>query len=495
MQTGARRSEALVFPTASEYARRIQEGKMRPSAAVDDTLRRIREQNGRLNAIVTVDAASARQRAREADAALEQGDVWGPLHGVPVTIKDQFDTKGLRTTYGLPPYRSWVPARDAPLVTRLKRAGAIIVGKSNLPFAAYDWQCWNPSFGRAHNPWAAGYTPGGSSGGAAAALAAGFVPLELGADVGGSIRLPSHFCGVYGLRPTDGRLPTEGMVPSNRPMTVRNVVVPGPMARSVEDLRLALHVLDTPHNEMLPACGQPDIPDVPDLKIAVTPRLGQVPPDADTRRVLRAFTQRLQAAGATVTQVPSPFDIDEALEVWGRIQGFELTAGLPWAARHGPLRELIWNGCIRSLYGFLASYLVTGSRLDSRGYLDALDARDRLTSQLDVWLSDVDAWITPTSAIPAFRQCWTGTTLEIDGEPVPYAMPFATYLPALAVPGHPIVTLPAGFTKPSPEAPRRPVGLQVHGRPGRDMHLLSVCQALDTAGPGYTIPTQVSPPL
>ena len=474
--------------SATDLSRSIRSGQRTASDAVDNALRRIRAANNRLNAIVTLDEPGARRQAQEADAALERGENWGPLHGVPMTVKDQFDTKGVRTTYGLPPYRRWVPKRDAIMVARLKRAGAIILGKSNLPFASYDWQCLNLSFGRAHNPWAQGYTPGGSSGGAAAALSAGLVPLEIGADVGGSIRLPAHFCGIYGLRPTDKRLPTEGMVPSDRPMTVRNVVVPGPMARSVEDLQLGFHVLDTPTDNPLPAHSTPDPPPLSDLRVGITPSLGNVPASTDTQRTLRSFCQNLKRGGATVEHVPSPIDIDEALDVWGRIQGYELTAGLPWIARHGPLRELIWNGGIRSMYGFLASYLVAGSRLSSRDYLDALDDRDRLTSQIDAFLSDIDVWITPVSALPAFRQCWTGSTLDIDGEPVPYALPFAAYLPALAVPGHPIVTLPAGFSTPRADAPRRPIGLQVHGRPGRDTDLLSMCRTLDAAGPGYTPP-------
>jgi amidase len=474
--------------SATELSRAIRSGRHTARDAVDDALRRIRAGNDRLNAVVTLDEPGARRRARDADAALARGESWGPLHGVPVTVKDQFSTKGMRTTYGLPPYRRWVPNRDAAMVARLKRAGAILLGKTNLPFASYDWQCLNPSFGRAHNPWARDYTPGGSSGGAAAALSAGFVPLEIGADVGGSIRLPAHFCGVYGLRPTDKRLPTQGMVPSDRPMTVRNVVVPGPMARSVEDLQLAFHVLDTPVDEPLPAYSAPESPPLPGLRMAVTPSLGGVPPDTDTQRTLRSFCQNLTRGGATVEHVPSPINIDEALDVWGRIQGYELTAGLPWVARHGPLRELIWNGAIRGMYGFLASYLARGSRLGSRGYLDALADRDRLTAQIDAFMSDVDAWITPVCALPAFRQCWTGTTLDIDGEPVPYSLPFAAYLPALAVPGHPIATLPAGFSTPQADAPRRPIGLQVHGQPGRDAELLSVCRALDAAGPGYTPP-------
>ncbi|PEN14463.1 amidase [Longibacter salinarum] len=466
-------------PTATDLAHSIRNGEMSATKALEDTLKRIQLRNSQLNAVVTLNETGARRRAEEADEALRRGTVWGPLHGVPITVKDQFSTEGLRTTYGLPSHQNWVPEHDAVMVARLKRAGAIIVGKTNLPFAAYDWQCWHPFFGRTHNPWAQGYTPGGSSGGSAASLAAGFVPLELGADVGGSIRLPAHFCGVCGLRPSDGLLPTDGMMPSDRPMTVKNIVVPGPMARSVEDLQLGLHVLRTPIDTPLEPPHRPSSPDPASLNIAVTDMLGGVPADADTQRVLRNVEHRLTEAGANVRSVACPIDMDEALIVWGRIQGYELSRGLPWVFRDTPGRHIIWNGVIRFLFGFLASYLVAGAKLSKREYQEALQHRDDLRAELDSFLETVDAWITPTASIPSFPHCRTGRSLEIDGESVPYALPFAYHLPALAVTGHPIVTLPAGFTQKGNE-PQRPIGVQVHGRYRHDDAVLATAHALET---------------
>jgi len=472
-------SPRTALPSATELAAQIRAGETTATDALNAALDRIRRRNPELNAIVTLDETGARQRAKEADAALQKGTIWGPLHGVPITVKDQFDTAGIRTTYGLPPYQRWVPDRNAAVVSRLKRAGAVLVGKSNLPFASYDWQCWHPFFGRAQNPWAPGYTPGGSSGGSAASLAAGFVPLELGADVAGSIRLPAHFCGVCSLRPSDGRLPTHGMVPSDRPMTVKNIVVPGPMARSVGDLQLGLHVLSTPTDTPLEPHDPAPPPHPSDLTVAVTDALGDVPSDTDTQRVLRSLETALTQQGAIVKRVPAPIAIEEALSVWGRIQGYELSRGLPWLLRDTPARHIIWNGVIRALYGFLASYLVTGSGLDERGYQDALHRRDRLRADLDDFLQDVDAWVTPVAAIPSFRQCRTGARLSIDGESVPYALPFSAYLPALAVPGNPIATLPAGWTHAGDE-PRRPIGIQVHGRFNHDEDLLAISQTLES---------------
>ena len=469
----------LPYASATDLAARIRRRDVSAVDVLDAFLDRIRALNGRINAVVTLDAEGARRRAEAADRALRRGRVWGPLHGVPITVKDQFSTAGLRTTYGLPPYRNWIPEADAPTVARLRRAGAVLMGKTNLPLAAYDWQCLHPNFGRTHNPWAEGYTPGGSSGGSAAALSAGLSALELGADVGGSIRLPSHFCGVCGLRPTDGLLPLDGMVPSDRPMTVQSIVVPGPMARSVADLQTALDVLRTPVSAPLSDAGPPLSPDPGDLRVAITPDLGGVPVDTDTARVLRSVADTLRGAGCTVDHRPPPFDIDDALDVWGRIQGYELSAGLPALVRRTPLKRLVWDGAVRFLYGFLADGLSRGSRLDSRGYMQAVGRRRSLTQRVDRYLREWDVWITPVAAIPSFAQCRTGAELRIEGEPVPYALPFAAYLPALAVPGHPVLTLPVGFTRPRDGRHRLPIAVQVHGRPGHDARLLAAGRTLE----------------
>lgn len=433
-------------------------------------LRRIERWNRAVNAIVTLDADAALAQARAADRALADDRVWGPLHGVPFTVKDQFATAGLRTTYGLPHYRNFVPDGDAVAVGRFRRAGALLVGKTNLPTASYDWQTNNPQFGRTANPWALSRTPGGSSGGSAAALAAGFAPLELGADAAGSLRVPSHFCGVASLRPTEGRLPLEGILPPEEARTVHHVAVPGPMARTVEDLQLAWQVLtntDTPHT-----------PAPETLRIAVTPELGGVPVDTDTQRVLRNTVDQLAHAGCTVEHRPAPIDIDAALDTWAHVQGYELGASLPGPLSALPFKTLIWHGLVRHTFGFLGRRLAKGAHLSPRGYLSALDRKTRLGRSLDAFLTEWDLWLTPVASVPAFPHQRTGADLAIEGEPVPYALPFAVYNCATAVLGHPILTLPAGQTDNG-----LPIGLQVHARSGQDSALLAAGRCLDLCTP------------
>jgi amidase len=187
-------------------ARAIRERTISAKEVLEADLAQIALHNPKLNAIVTLDEERARQRAKEADEAIARGENWGPLHGVPVTIKDFYATAGLRTTCSYKPLANYIPQQDATVVARLRSAGAIILGKTNLPMLGLGIQTDSPLFGRANNPWNLNYTPGGSTGGGAAAVVAGLSPLELGGDGGGSIRLPSHFCGVFGLKPTEHRV-------------------------------------------------------------------------------------------------------------------------------------------------------------------------------------------------------------------------------------------------------------------------------------------------
>ena len=460
----------LTSCSASTLARRIRAREVSAVEVLTAHLERIERWNPVVNATVTLNTEPARARAEAADAALARDEVWGPLHGVPFTVKDQFSTAGLRTTYALPHYADFVPAADAPQVTRLKAAGGILLGKTNLPFAAYDWQCQNPTFGRANNPWALDATPGGSSGGSAAALAAGFTPLELGADVGGSLRVPAHFCGVASLRRTEDG-PLRGIRPPDRPATVRHIAVAGPMARTVQDLQLEWAALS----------GSADTAEVPapaadTLRIAVTPELGGVPVDTNTQRVLRDAIGAWRDAGCSVAPRPAPFDVEDAFDTWARIQGFELTAGLPAPLRHTPFRQLVWHGYVRSQYGSLAGRMAKGAGLSPRAYFNVLDRKATLADTVDAFFDDWDLWVTPVAALPAFTHRRTGAALEIEGVSVPYALPIAPYNCPTAAPGHPILTLPAGESSDG-----RPIGLQVHARRGADAALLAAGRRLEAA--------------
>jgi len=237
----------LAFQSASELSRRLRRRELSSVELLQHYLQRIERLNPALNAVVVLDAERALQRAKAADAALDRGEIWGPLHGLPMTVKESFDVPGLPTTWGFETMRDNIATRTATSVQRLLDAGALIFGKTNVPVAMADWQTFNPVYGTTNNPWDTTRTPGGSSGGSAAALAAGLTALELGSDIGASIRNPAHYCGVWGHKPTWGVVPQQGQqLPGMECVETIDIGVAGPLARSAQDLTLAMDVLSTP---------------------------------------------------------------------------------------------------------------------------------------------------------------------------------------------------------------------------------------------------------
>ena len=244
----------LAWTSAIDIAKKIRARKISSREALDYFLARIEKLDKPINSVVTIDAERARREADAADRELKRKKTRGPLHGVPMTVKDSFQTAKMRTTSGAPELSNFIPEEDAWPVARLREAGAIIFGKTNLPIYAGDLQSYNEVFGTTNNPYDVTRTPGGSSGGSAAALAAGFTPLELGSDIGGSIRLPSHMSGVVGHKPSYGVVPAHGQIPGPPgTLTMADLAVAGPMARTVEDVKLGLDIMAGPNRWELPA--------------------------------------------------------------------------------------------------------------------------------------------------------------------------------------------------------------------------------------------------
>ncbi len=235
----------LIYQPAAAQAAAIRQGEISSEQLADSSLERIREVNPQLNAVVQLVAEQALDDARQADDEQKHGHLRGSLHGVPMTIKDSFDTAGVVTTWGMSSRIAHRPAEDAAVVARLKLAGAILLGKTNTPELTLSYSTQNPIYGRTNNPYAVDRSPGGSSGGAAAIVAAGGSAFDIGSDTGGSIRLPAHFCGICGIRPTSGRVPRTGhAIPPGGPLDALTQV--GPLARSVEDLALILPIIAGP---------------------------------------------------------------------------------------------------------------------------------------------------------------------------------------------------------------------------------------------------------
>lgn len=326
--------------TATEQAAAIAGGELGSEELLDLCLNRIDQVNGQVNAVCTLAVDPARARAREADAATARGESWGPLHGLPITIKDAIATAGIRSTGGATVLQDNVPTTDAPAVAALKAAGAIVFGKTNLPEWSGDFQSYNEMFGTTNNPWDLTRTPGGSSGGAAAAVACGMTSFELGTDIGGSVRVPSAFCGVFGHKPSWGLIPTFGYIDEPRACdgiggVESDINVFGPIARGVDDLALLVDVLARPIAEPLP----PTLTSLAGLRVAAWIDEPDLVIDSEMATIIHSAVDDLQAAGALVDRTARPaLDVGAAWRMGARLIGEATTVHsseeLPGALSH-----------------------------------------------------------------------------------------------------------------------------------------------------------------
>lgn len=451
---------------ARALARRIRRRGLTAVEAVESHLARIAQRNPALNAVVSLDVERARRSAEAADAALRRGEPCGPLHGVPITLKDGHDVAGLRTTVGAPPLDR-IAETDGTVAARLRAAGANIVGHTNVAAWLGDpLQTTNPIFGRTANPWDPERSAGGSSGGAAAAVAGGMTPFEIGSDLAGSLRLPAHFCGLYGLKPTEHRVPMTGFFRTpGVPRPVRIMSCLGPIARDLDDLELALRIVSGPDGE------DGDVPPVP---LAAAPRRG-----LQDLRMAIAVSLPGSATGTS-----------------GRQMVEQVAAGASNAgARVEPrLPDIDWDGLDR-LFGDLAAAITgifsPGARLRDEQrtlawYFEALDRRDRYARQWHAWFEQVDALILPAAAAGAFRHRESGANIEVDGNDVSY-WAFARPLCFSNLAGLPSLVVPAGR-----DGEGLPVGVQIVGPRWSDLTLVRIARALERAGalPGFTWPPE-----
>jgi amidase len=398
-----------------------------------------------------------------------------------MTVKDGFGVAGLRSTFGLPHLRFYRPAADCEAVARLRRAGAVILGRTAVPFACFDWQCRPPLARECVNPLDPARTPGGSSGGAAAALAARFTPLELGTDVAGSIRHPAHCCGVVGLRTTVGLVPAADIGPPPGKPVCPSVISVGPMARSVGDLGLLLSALlpDRDAREVTPAADSR-------LRVAITPAVEGAPPDAASAEAVRGFARRLADAGHEVTTPGQPpFDFEEGYTVWGLVAGYEMKQQFP-AVLRGRLAMrafAAWFLAYRLGGGPLTTHFRRGLLASEAEYREALGRRDELVRAVDAFLGRHDLWVLPASPGVAIRRQRPGRPIRTAGGPVPYSRFLGQYLCPTAVVGTPALVVPAGVGEGG-----MPVGVQVHAPRFSDRWLV------DVAGP-HLEAAGVEPPL
>src|SRR3954453_1050609 len=456
----------LTLLSATEMARLIARGDLSPVELVDAHLERIDALNPVLNAFVFVDVEGARRQARVAEAAVLRGDTLGPLHGIPISIKSSVSVAGMPWETGSPFRRGVRGERDATLLRRARDAGAIVLGVTNVAEQLMAWETDNALYGRTNSPWDLARTPGGSSGGESAAIAAGLSAGGVGSDGGGSIRVPAHFTGIVGLKPTPGRVPATGHFPaSGGPFALTGVV--GPMARTVADLKILFEVMQGPDEG--DTCAAP-VPvrwptekHTKELRVGYFEHDGRTPVTAETRSAVEIAAAELQRAGFIVEPF-HPNGLEEAREIWKKF--FVKIGGM----LIGPMFDRHEHEISPILKQFL-ELSASEPPITENSLLDAWFRRDRLRGEFFSAMRQYPILLCPAAAIPAFRH--RERSWEVDGTTVQYLDAWS-YTEWFNLIGNPAVVVPV-----TQSAEGLPIGVQIVGRPWEEEQVLAVAAALE----------------
>ena len=465
----------LIFLSAVLMAEYIRKKRISPIELVDAHLAQIERLNPKLNAFVHVDAELARRAAQDAEKAVMHEKTLGPLHGVPISIKNSVAVEGMLCESGTRLRAGFTPTRDAPLVARLRAAGAIVLGVTNTPELLMAWETDNLLYGRTNSPWDLECTPGGSSGGEAAAIAAGMSAGGVGSDGGGSIRVPAHFSGICGLKPTPGRIPATGHFPvSAGPFALIGVV--GPMARTVADLKVLFEAMQGP--DVGDTCAAP-VPlrwpsenETRKLRVGYFEDDGRTPVTPETRAAVRTAVEALRNAGFQVEHF-QPEGLEEARRLWHKL--FVVAGGM--------LLRPMFKGRESDLSPLLKQFLdwsAAEPALTAESLFEVWIKRDELRARFLKQMQRYPILLCPVAAIPAFRhgeRSW-----RIEGKTVQYLDAWS-YTEFFNLLGNPAVVVPAGR---SPEG--LPIGVQIIGRPWEEEQVLSVAAALEEQCGAWKIP-------
>jgi aspartyl-tRNA(Asn)/glutamyl-tRNA(Gln) amidotransferase subunit A len=465
--------DELCYWTIAELAAKIRAKEVSPVEVIRAQLDRIERLDSTLTAYLTVLSEPAMREASTAEGEITRGHYRGPLHGVPIAVKDLFDTQGVKTTAGSVILKDYVPARDATVLARLRQQGAVILGKLNLHEFAYGGTGVNPHYGTSKNPWALDRIPGGSSSGSGVAVAAGLAFGALGTDTGGSVRMPASLCGIVGLKPTYGRCSRAGIIP-----LAWSLDHPGPMVRSVADAALMLNVIagHDPHDPATVRHAVPDYTrgltnDLRGVRVGI-PRLvlwEDLDPEVETvmDATVRQLTQLGGRLGARVEEVTLP-------QMRHAVLASSIIIGAEGAAYHYE-----WLRTAAEQYGEdVRLRLKQGALLPAAAYFKAQRLREAIRRELDATLTSVDVLLTPTLPIatPTIDRCTV-----TPGMPLP---PELLHIPRLTRPfnltGHPVISVPCGFTQSG-----MPVGMQIIGRAFDEVMVLRVAQAYEQATPWH----------
>ena len=454
--------DEFVYYSAIKLSQMIRDGEISSFELLEMYLSRIEKFNEGINAVVTLDVDRARKKARQADELLSKGELLGPLHGIPVTIKDAFETAGLRTTSGASKLKEYIPSTTAVAVQRYMDAGAIVFGKTNVPIFCGDLQTYNDLFGVTNNPWDLARSPGGSSGGATSVLAAGLTGLELGSDIAGSIRTPANWTGVYGHKSSYGIIPQRGHIPPpSEKQAPRDLEVIGPLARSATDLMMALDILVGPDQNESIGWGltlpKPRASSLQEYRIAAWLDHPYMPVDNQVKECHQVVVETLQQAGAMVDDQARPeIETAEAFRTYQQLMHPVMAAGLPNAV-YEALDQLKYTEDEDSELGqFTRDVTQT-----HRQWLSAHAKRHQYISRWAEFFKEFDVLLCPVTSVPAIphniEKNQLERVVEVNSKPLPYSilqkwvgLITMVYLPATSAP---VGRTPTGL----------PIGIQIVG--------------------------------
>ena len=478
----------FTYRSAIELADLISIGEATSTDIVKEHLARIKEHNPSLNAVIILLEEEALATAEKCDKEAREGHFRGPLHGVPMTIKEQYWLKGTKTTINFKMFRDWTAPEDAVIVDRLKKAGAVIMGKTNVPRNLTDYQVSGDIYPDCRNPYNPDYSPGGSSGGSAAALAAGMTPIELGGDFGGSIRNPSSWCGLYGMKPTESTIPKHGStaIPEGARGGVFHMAQAGPMARDPGDMELVWEIIRGPYT------GDRTVPRIEwqypigkslaDYRVAWVDGWPGYESSSETKAMIRNFAGQLRQRNChTENTAPGNNLHERSLALWVRLFAQLISQDVPRIIR--PLmKRQIRRGMLKG-FGQFQREFNNGFGGSFIYYSESMGIRSGIVHEWEQFFNDHDLLICPMSYGPAYKRCKTGEPIHYDGKEFVYLDYAWPYLTCFNASGHPGMNIPMGIGRDG-----LPVGVQVVGPYWSEPDLTHFAKLVSEFTPGFIKP-------
>ena len=470
------------YNSSEQLQSELENGSVTAELLVKEHFARIASHNSSLQALVITDESNAINFAKTLDAERKDGKIRSKLHGIPVTVKESFNMKSQKTTVNFSLIKNNVATSDAVIVQRLRDRGAVILGKTNVPTLLADNQVYGPIYPTANNPFDLSRTPGGSTGGGAAAVAAGLTTFEIGTDIGGSIRNPANFCGLFGMKPTENQYIQSGHVPPlpNSDGGFIAMASVGPLARTMTDLKMAWEVIKEPDwkylNSLPVKSDRPITSDLSSLKIGWFDEVGDANCSDTTKSLLKRLLDSLEKSGATVDKLPLDYQwMLECYKTWATMFGFVTGQNAPWI-----FRQLMKHKFRRQTKGSsfnVSSSLGKGLSMDFKQFSRALRNKQELIAQLMEWFDQFDFIISPTSYGPAFTHNHRHRPISYEGLKIPYSEYNFAYTLPYNICGNPVLVVPAGQ-----DSSGLPIGLQIAAPHHAEDSLISFGKLIEGLG-------------